>query len=204
MLRGSGAARVFGNRGHQAGGYAAGVASSETKGSLSLRQANCQLIGEAEGRELGQAMMAGYETSTAARLIGRAHEVLEAGDLRYAAAEAVTALEVALGEVIRSRVTKDIADRVGSFWNLPIATRLAIAAALIGGIDEDQLRLAFRAIEVRRKVVHEGETPSRSAITEIRTLLQVAAHFVSGPRFRFPALPSGRIVYSEVTGTARA
>jgi len=154
-----------------------------------------ELLGEADWRKLSQAIGSGYEPLTAAQLVGRAYEVLEGGDLRYAVAEAVTALEVGLGEMIRSRVGPLMSEKIKAFWNLSITAQLATAATLVAGLDQDQLRLAFEAIEMRHRVVHEGETPAQSSSEAIRALLRVAAHFIGGPPFKFPIVPTGRTLY---------
>jgi hypothetical protein len=158
-----------------------------------------EFLTQSSWQELGDFVRSGYAPSTAALLIGRAHAILEAGDLRYAVVEAVAALEVALSDALRAPNTpKSVTQNATAFSeNLPITAQLAAAAALLGGFEEEQITRAFKALKLRHRVVHEGETPNGNALADIRALLQVAARFVGGPKFRFPTIPTGRHLFAE-------
>ena len=61
-----------------------------------------------------------------------------------------------------------------------------ILAATNRNVSMTDVEDAIKAINVRNKIVHEGEPPSPSDETKVSALFRTVAAFLLGPGFRFP------------------
>jgi hypothetical protein len=152
---------------------------------------------------IAHAVREGYEPSVAAESLGRAHELLEQGNARYAIIEAVTALEVALHEFARRRAAgiAGLQDRLSAFWNLSVSTQLATVASFIGGFTEREMKAALELIAARHGLVHEGQRVNELSSLDIPTVLRLIARFLDGPGFKFAVLTNGNILFAAPEAT---
>lgn len=150
--------------------------------------------------ELGEAVRERYEPSLGAFILAGTHQLLDQGNMRHALIEGVTALELALGDLIRRKLgtAESLVDSMSAFWNLPLPARVITVAAISGKIDSQDMEHTIKAIEMRNKVVHEGWSPSNEAGVHLPGLLNTVAALLPGPAFRFPsAYPSNTIMSPE-------
>ena len=147
---------------------------------------------------LGQVLMTGHEPSPAAQALGRAYRYASTGHLRVGLTEAITALELALGErlkiAMRGNATLELS--LQAFWNLKVPSQLTVVATLLGTIPVVDIEASQRAIEYRNKIVHEGWDPDEHIVPDLTALLRTIGLVIGGLHFKFPSPPSGNIQYS--------
>jgi hypothetical protein len=147
-------------------------------------------------RGLAEVDRSKYAPSLAAHLIARTRRLLDQWNLRHAFVEAVSALEIALYEFVRGRVTsldRELLGKMTSFWEMPLPAQLIVVAAVVGGISDEDLTLAMKAIGIRNDVIHDGWNPQEDQISELLGLLRVAGKLLQGPVFRVPSAGAARM-----------
>jgi hypothetical protein len=80
-----------------------------------------------------------------------------------------------------------------SFWEMPLPAQLIVVAAVVGGISDEDLTLAMKAIGIRNDVIHDGWNPQEDQISELLGLLRVAGKLLQGPVFRVPSAGAARM-----------
>jgi hypothetical protein len=152
-----------------------------------------EFISREDWGEIARVIREGYKPSIAASILARAHQLHDEGNLKYAFIEGVSALELALGDFVRSNLQTDarLSEDIKSFWNLPLRSQLIAIAIGRKEIPLEKLKDSLEAIEIRNKVIHEGLNPLENASTKLSRLLEVTAGLLSGPRVRFPEGNSG-------------
>jgi hypothetical protein len=128
-----------------------------------------------------------YRPPLASFLLMSAHRLLDQGKTKEAIIDAVTALEIALGELLRNKLKGHpvLHDKIQPFWKLPLPAQMISVAAVLGISGED-LECAVECIEVRNDVVHEGCNPPNGLRTTVFKFLQIISALLPGPRFKFP------------------
>lgn len=151
---------------------------------------------------IAQAVGEGYEPSLAAESLGRAHEFLEEGNVRYAIIEAATALEMALDEFVRRRSAgiAGLQDPLSAFWSLPVRTQLAAAISFIGGFTEREVKTALELIAAWHDLVHEGRKVNEFSSLDIPAVFRLIARFLDGPGFKFAVLTNGNTLFAPPGG----
>jgi hypothetical protein len=134
-----------------------------------------------------------YEPTTAARLLMQTHEYVEKGDVKNALIEGVASLELAIAQLVRTKLKSPSLDSsVNSFLDSSTRAQLVGIAAGLAGLEEN-LDHAIEAINLRNKVVHEGWNPSDTALTEVKGLIKTVSTLL-GSKFKFPKEYSGNII----------
>lgn len=148
-----------------------------------------EYLQERDWQELGRIVSAAVEPTLASDTLTRAHRALDSGNLQYALIEGITALEMAISEYMTRHFKgrKVLDASLSPFWNLPLRTQLASVAAASGRITPQDCELAIMAIELRNRIIHEGEYPASDAFDTVHTLLRVVASLLLGPHRRFPS-----------------
>jgi hypothetical protein len=157
-------------------------------GVVNIDKSFREFISKEDWGGLANVIREGYKPSGAAFILARAHQLHDEGNLKYAFIEGVSALELALGDFVRSNLHTDarLSEDMKSFWNLPLRSQLIAIAIGRKEIPLEKLKDSLEAIEIRNKVIHEGLNPLENASTKLSKLLEGIAGLLSGPRFRFP------------------
>jgi len=119
---------------------------------------------------------------------------LDQGDLRYAFIEGVTALEVAIGELIHEKELDQglLKESAKEFIRKPLHAQVIGLASSLEEVTSEDIRNAVRAIRTRNRIVHEGHDISgpmlKDAETSLLSLLKMTALLIPGPRFRFVSM----------------
>jgi hypothetical protein len=129
-----------------------------------------------------------YKPTLSALTLISALEMMETGLATQSIIEGVTALELAISELVRTKLAGRTALVKGSesFWTLSLPTRLIIASTLLGRFRAEEVEGALRAIRLRNDIVHEGRQVTEEDDSVLRALLVVAAKLIHGTRFRLP------------------
>lgn len=146
--------------------------------------------GRDDWEELKQAAQSDYEPTLAAIALARAHQLKDQGNIRSSVMEAVTALEVALSEFLRTSLdnNRTLLDSIQPFYQSPLRTQLTVLSARNTKVSSADVEDSIKIIDVRNEVAHEGKAPSGQDETRLLRLLRTVAAFLSGPKFRFPRL----------------
>src|SRR6185437_8791719 len=85
-------------------------------------------------QEISRVVASDYEPSFASVILARTHRLLDQGEINQALIEGVTAVEVALSDFMRAKVAanKLLADKVQSFWNIPLPAQIISVVATLG------------------------------------------------------------------------
>ncbi len=151
--------------------------------------------------QLADAVKAGSQPSLAADLLVRAHELADNDELRYAFTEAISGLEVAIGEAVRSALGsgEKLQEAANAFWTMPLRAQTTILLGLAKTKQAD-IEATLEGIEIRNKILHEGWMPSKEENARRRLrdvlsgLLRAAASLLQGPKFRFPSAYAGNLL----------
>lgn len=148
-----------------------------------------EYLQERDWRELGRIVNAAVGPTLASDTLIRAHKALDSGNLQYALIEGITALEMAISEYMTRyfKGKKVLDSSLSPFWNLPLRTQLVSVAAASGRITPQDSEMAILAIELRNRVIHEGENLASEAFDTVHTLLRVVASLLLGSQRRFPS-----------------
>ena len=141
----------------------------------------------ADWRAINKALADAYEPSVAARFLARAHELFESGNGRHAFIEAVTGLELAIGELSRKKLSRGLRAGLASFENLPLKNQLAVVAAFSGLLTDEEVAAGVRVIDIRHKIVHEGANIPEDARADFYNFLGAVGRILLVPGFKFPS-----------------
>lgn len=134
-----------------------------------------------------------YKPSLAADILISAYQLLDSRNYRQAFIEGVTALELALNELFRERLSENntLVNEIQSFWTLPLRAQFAVAASLTPDIAQDDIAQTLKAIKVRNGIVHEGQQVDEQRTSELRSLIATTAKIIPGPGFKLPSAHIG-------------
>lgn len=165
--------------------------------TVTLRRSFDEYLTKENWYEITDSFNNAYDPPQASHLLAQAHRSDDQGNLAYALVEAVTALEVAVAEAIRSGVkSKELTGAIQSFWTLPLPAQVVMVAGLVRGISEKDIRDSIQAIKVRNAIVHEGLKPSDEARKYLHGVFRTIGGLQGGPVFRFPSANPGNAVMS--------
>jgi hypothetical protein len=152
-----------------------------------------QYLTQPDWQQIADIANSDYQPSLAAMTLMRAHHYLDQGDIRQAFVEGVTALELAVSEVVdkRFKEKKEILNLLGGFWNLSLPARFATIATASESISVNDVELTVQAIKTRNKLVHENEDLSAKHLPELEVLLFSVAKLIPGATFKFPSANTG-------------
>ena len=140
--------------------------------------------------------------SLSIKLLSRAHQLNDEGNIRQSFVEGVTSLELALNEFFQKRVNlgKSLRREMKSFWQLPLHAQLTTVASCLPNSSHDDIEIAIRAIRVRNKIVHEGFNPRNDFETKkiIKALFRIISKLLSDIDLKFPsASNSGNTLFPK-------
>jgi hypothetical protein len=131
-----------------------------------------------------------YEPSAATEILARAYKFLKQDRIKQAVIEGVTALEIAINEVVRQALGNNAAllKSIQAFWQLPLPTQVVTLTSITGGSPLQDVESAIKIIEIRNKAVHEGLFPlPENTKEELTKLLKVTANLLPSPKLKFPS-----------------
>jgi len=153
-----------------------------------------EFLTETDWRSIPELLNNEYEPTTGAKLLIRTYEYVENNDAKNALIEGVTALEVAVSQLVRTKLkSPELESSINSFLkNSSTQAQLIGIATGLASLQEN-LNHAINAINLRDKVIHEGWNPSDTALTEVRGLIK-AVSTILGSKFKFPHKNAGNII----------
>jgi hypothetical protein len=156
---------------------------------------NPQYISAADWHEMHKLMAQKFEPPLVSSVTARANELLEEGNMRHAIIEAVTAIEIAIGDVM----TRAAVDRneLKFFWSTGLQNRLMMVAAARGDLDRESLDKMLELINLRNKIVHEGRSASEISRPLVRMVLRALKCWIDGPPPRFPRASHGNRLWGK-------
>jgi hypothetical protein len=170
---------------------------SDNRGVEGLEFSYAEYITQADWEAISQALRTGHNPSLAGIVLARTHKLLANGDLRYAFVTGVTALEIAIEELMRDKLSaseaidKEEINRASApFKNLKIPPKLVIASSLLGTIDPADIVQTLQAIEIRNDIIHDAEEPSKNSVHTLTALMRVASQLLPNQPFKKPLLTS--------------
>ena len=167
-----------------------GMMPMEDRGRLNYRT----YLAREDWQEIAILVQHAYEPSLAALTLARAHQLHDQGNLKEAIIEAVTALEVAVKELIRTRLGS-LQSSANAFLDLKSEkAQMAVLTAALG--DVSHLEGALKCIQRRHDIVHDAVEPPQQASIELSELMEAIALLLSGPRVRFPWANPGNVLMS--------
>ncbi len=143
-------------------------------------------------QELVQAQGASSNVRLSEITLLLAHQSLEDENLRQAAIEAVTALEILIGELFRESLSTTLFDKTSRFRDLGIAAMVPIVGAM-KKLPAAEIENVLEVIEKRNKIVHNGWDPTVDPAFKkrLKGILKTIASQIPGPRILLPRANHG-------------
>lgn len=134
-----------------------------------------------------------FEHSLGATVLSKAHINADQGNLRYALIEAVTALEIAMGERVNEnlRGNNQLIKSLEKFWKLPMPAKLTTISSLLGNISLYEIETSIEVISIRNAVMHEASDIPADLSQKLMVFMNVISKILIGPEYRFPMLDGG-------------
>jgi len=128
--------------------------------------------------------------ATEVLLLGNASRSLDAGDYRQAFVEAISALEVAVGNRLSSQ-SSVIKPAIKSFQDRETKRAQVAVVMLALGEAQKDIENALQALHLRNKVVHEAYQPTIADTKVLRNVLRTVGRISGVGVIKSPALTSG-------------
>jgi hypothetical protein len=157
-------------------------------------RADKEYITEKDWRQIQQTFSPVRSVPLALRLIGRAHELRDAGHEREAFVQAATAAEVAVEHFLATRtenLSGDADSSVKQMLNLPLKSQVSVLAMATDSIPEAVVDGALRAIDARNAIVHEGAKPNDPGRKTFLALLECVRALLELEVLKTPVLYAG-------------
>lgn len=156
-----------------------------------------QYITNADWQEVQSLANAGYKPSRAGATLITSLELMHHGSLGQAFIVAVTALELAISELVTKRISESKISVAGvqAFWKLPLPTQLLVTTSLLGSLSGDEIEGAAKAVKIRNEIVHDGRAVTEKDEPELRALIACVAKIIPGPGFRLPSAYFGNTLF---------
>lgn len=154
------------------------------------------LANEKDWASLNDLMLFEYTPSDALLLLARAHELFDRRNHRYAFVEGVTALEMAIGELMTKNLGMTLPQEVEGFTNQSVKRQLVAVSATSGLLNAGDLDAALKAITIRNEIVHDGKAYGEEKRNEFMGLLRVVVKIMGSKVFKFPSIDSGNLQMS--------
>jgi hypothetical protein len=197
-------------------------------GALRKQQDFREYITKEEWQEIPSLLQSESEPSLGASVMVEAVELFDHGYIRYAIIDAVTALEIALGESFREQLAKAIEFTFNTedlpfyiqiaiaasiddnkpysrkiekiktiFYNLKIPEKFTVMATLLQ-IPQPDREYTLKIIDIRNRMIHQGEPPSDNIEAEFSGLLNAFMLLLPNRSYRFPLAHAGnRVITPE-------
>jgi hypothetical protein len=116
--------------------------------------------------------------------------LLDKGEFRYALIEGCSALQIALDEYVRKKCDGPLKNQVfnDKFENMHAVGKMALIAYMVPAIARDDIETTAKAIEIRNKIIHDGDEVPSDASKMILAVMRVVSQLLDGPCFKFPKL----------------
>lgn len=153
-----------------------------------------EYLTEEDWRRIQQTFSPVESVPLALRLLGRAHELRDAGHESEAFVQAATAAEVAVEHFLATRtknLPEDADSAVRQLLKLPLKSQVSILATSIASISQAVLDDALKAIDARNAIVHEGTKPYDPGRKTFLALLDCAKALLDLEELKTPVLYAG-------------
>lgn len=143
--------------------------------------------------KLEELIKSDFEHSLGASVLSKAHINADQGNLKYALIEAVTALEIAMGERVNENLkgNNHLIRSLDRFWKLPMPAKLTTISSLLGNISVNEIETSIEVISVRNAVMHEASDLPPNLDRKLTVFMNVISKILIGPEYRFPMLDGG-------------
>lgn len=143
--------------------------------------------------KLEELIKSDFEHSLGASVLSKAHINADQGNLKYALIEAVTALEIAMGERVNENLkgNNHLIKSLDRFWKLPMPAKLTTISSLLGNISVNEIEASIEVISVRNAVMHEASDLPPNLDRKLKVFMNVISKILIGPEYRFPMLDGG-------------
>ncbi|MBD8847320.1 hypothetical protein [Priestia megaterium] len=143
--------------------------------------------------KLEELIKSDFEHSLGASVLSKAHINADQGNLKYALIEAVTALEIAMGERVNENLkgNNHLIKSLDRFWKLPMPAKLTTISSLLGNISVNEIETSIEVISVRNAVMHEASDLPPNLDRKLKVFMNVISKILIGPEYRFPMLDGG-------------
>ncbi len=124
-----------------------------------------QYLTEEVWSDLARIMREGNELSLASTVLAQTHRLMDQERWKEALIEGNTALELAIDESIRNRLSNDktlLNQLTARFNDLPLRIKIISIGTFVDKIPLTDINHTIKAIDMRNKVVHEGWEPTTS------------------------------------------
>jgi len=142
-----------------------------------------------------------FKLTLSIKLLQTAHQLMEEGDFKQAIIEGNTALEVAISDLFKDRISlsKQLKKEMESFWQLKIRAQLTVIASLIQGLSRDDIENSIEMVKVRNKIVHEGFSPKNDFATrkKLKSFFSIISKIISEKNIRFPSTKDANTLFPE-------
>lgn len=167
--------------------------------SMPARRGYREYLTKADWERLSNSFNPIEPPSLATKILGRAHEFYDSGELRQSFVEGVTALEVAISEYINKKLVHQ-PETLAAAYNILKDTKLGVQekftwiSAVSGLISDEAFRTTIDAIRIRNDIIHRGFLPDTSCEMKIRALLDTAKVFLCLEELKFPVLTNSNML----------
>ena len=136
------------------------------------------------------------EVPLAGYVLSKARSLKAQGEIGVAIVEATTALELALKNKMRRmlRNSETCRDKAQAFYHLGLAQQVAILGSTLHGVSVAKLEQCISGIEVRNKVVHDGENPEDIPEPVWDGLFSVTSSLLGPPAYKLPLYDIGSLI----------
>ncbi|GEM_PF-5877291 len=145
-------------------------------------------IAEEDWNEIKSKVKQEYSPSYVMVLLTQAWEHHDQRNTKYAILDGVTALELAVDELLKKGLDKmniqfNKIDEFNTTQRLPVKTM--IVTALKGNITTKEIEDTLEAIKIRNDIVHEGKNPPADAGKRLVGLINTISKLIEDREFRF-------------------
>lgn len=158
-------------------------------------------INEEDWNEIKAKIKTEYSPSYVMILLIQAWEHYDQKNTKYAILDGVTALELAIDELLRSALEKmnikfTKIDEFNTTQSLPVKTMLV--TGLKGNIKSEEIEDTLETIKIRNNIVHEGKNPPEDAGKRLKGLINTVSKMMENREFRFPKVNHGNALQDVV------
>lgn len=131
--------------------------------------------------------------SPAEFFFNRACQFKDQGDYRISLIDAVTSLELSIEEFVQrsSSLSNSLIKDMSTFWSISLKARMITMAIALNRLHASDIEKAIDAIDLRHKMIHEGQNPRKDINVSLSCLLKVIASFLPASFYRLPSSHSG-------------
>lgn len=142
-----------------------------------------------------------FKLTLSIKLLQTAHKLMDEGDYKQAIIESNTALEVAISDLFKDRLSlsKELKKEMESFWQLKIRPQLTVIASLIQGLSRNDIENSIEMVKVRNKIIHKGFSPKNDFATrkKLKSFFTIISKIISEKNIRFPSTAGGNTLFPE-------